>query len=70
MADMKKETYFCEACNKVFDKVDNEEWSDDHADKEFRGYFGRPKDETDCQVCDTCYNAIMKRADEEGWERE
>ncbi len=55
---MNPERYKCEMCGGVFDKKQNEEWSDDAAIAELRRNFGSIPIDDCALVCDDCYQKL------------
>ena len=49
--------YTCAMCEGTFDKVNNDEWSDEKAAQELKDNFGET-DEAVEVVCDDCYQKI------------
>lgn len=57
---MDKDEYQCARCNGVFKKP-IDDWSDEHAMKEFEERFDPDNGTEYLEVCDDCYKIIMNQ---------
>lgn len=59
--------YTCEACGRVVEQGQSEEWSDDHANAEAELWFGRaPSGEERAVVCNDCWELLLPWFIEQG----
>jgi uncharacterized protein with PIN domain len=54
--------YKCEVCKGVFEKVQNENWNDHIAQKEYEAIFGNSvyANTLTSVICDDCFNRLME----------
>lgn len=66
---MKANQYQCSLCNKIYDLVNDEDWNNEKALKEFERDFGEEKNAKMTMVCNSCYQKIKPHSNPKIYEK-
>lgn len=57
---MKKDTFQCYECEKIFPLLNNEEWNKQKANEEYEKEFKIEKETPTVMLCAVCYSKMME----------